>query len=151
MENWSLISGLKCNLSGCNQFHFKIIFHFNFWQIYCFRGLQPGGNFINAKCQCLKCQTPELTIPKSKYWTPKSWIVLMCMCETPKMTISTSLWSVQHPNAGRNIQKPTLELIFFKWTPDLHSRIQFSNFSQSWETRRIVATKSIDIFNWLKN
>ena len=26
------------------------------------------------------------------------------------MTISTNVWSAQHPNAGRNIQQPDLEL-----------------------------------------
>ena len=54
-----------------------------------------------------------------------------------KMTISTSVWSAQHPNTRRNIQQLGLRLFF--------SRVSYLSKSKSWNGIELNRT------NWNKN
>ena len=61
-----------------------------------------------------------------------------------KMTISTSVWSVQHPNAGRNIQQTETKIIVFVICPaKMHKKISLISENFIMKLRKMIFSPGV--------
>ena len=67
--------------------------------------------------------------------------------KTLKMTISTSVWSVQHPNASRNIQQWVTKGTFPGWET-LNYTIKV-NTIHSFLKGKVIVIVSFALYSWL--